>query len=369
LIKHSVAIGLSIAAMGATYPYLSLELDRAGIEGWWLLAAMISTPVMRLAIGGGWGFLSDKLRGAAWVLAIAALLSAVGSGLMGGGFLIFGMFVFAAGRVGIDPLLDGSILGGLADERRKYGRVRAWGSVGFVVAVLVGAWLHEGGTSPFWLACAAAGVLGALSFFLPGSAEPEEHPGILPAIKALVSDRPVLALLVAAAFHFASISVYDGFFALHLERLELPSRWAGMAFGLGVTIEVLVLFAGPFLLRRFGAQVCIVGAVALGIPRWLICATSTDPWVLVAVQTLHGVSFGAFWIGAVHRVSTRAPREVQASAQAVLAAALGGVGALMGNALGTWGVSTFADTGQIFLIAAGLSVVALVAACLGGGAD
>ncbi len=367
--RHSLAIGLSIAAMGATYPYLSVELDRAGITGWWLLAAMIATPTMRLLIGSGWGALSDKLRGAVWVLALAAAISALGAGLMGLGVALAGVFVFSAGRVGIDPLLDGSVLGGLADDRRRYGRVRAWGSVGFVVAVLIGAAMVESGVSPFWLACALSAALAALAFALPRDAGQEGHPGILPALRTLISDRPVLALLVASAFHFASISVYDGFFALHLERLGLPSRWAGMAFGLGVGLEVLVLFAGPWILRRFGAHKCIVFSVALGIPRWLVCAWVIDPVALVAVQALHGIGFGAFWVGAVHRVATRAPREVQASAQAVLAAALGGVGALMGNALGTFGVSTFENTGDIFLISAALATVALVSACLGGGAD
>ena len=369
MIRHSLAIGLSIAAMGATYPFLSVELSRAGVTGWWLLAAMVATPTMRLIFGSGWGALSDKKRGAAWVLALAAAISAVGAGMMSLGVIVLGVFAFAIGRVGIDPLLDGSILGGLADDRRRYGRVRAWGSVGFVAAVLGGAWLVEIGVSPFWLATGVTGALALLSFALTKAPEEEEQPGILPALKALVSDRPVAALLVASAFHFAAISVYDGFFALHLESLGLASRWWGLAFGVGVTVEVLVLFAGPWILKRFGAQTCIVVAIALGIPRWLVCAWVQDPVVLVAVQALHGVGFGAFWIGAVHRVSTRAPRDVQASAQAVLAAALGGVGALMGNALGTLGVSTFENTGDIFLIAAALTVAGLVAACLGGGAD
>ncbi|MCP4810228.1 MAG: MFS transporter [Proteobacteria bacterium] len=356
--RQSLAIGLSIAAMGASYPYLSTELEAAGAGPWLLGGVMVATPTMRLALGNVWGGVSDRAQGATWVLVVAALIAAVGMGLMSWGLLVVGVLFFAFGRVGIDPLLDAAIVRSLAD-RRVYGKIRSWGSVGFVVAVLAASYTRDLGYSPFLVAAAMSVGLVLVSTALK-SAPPAGPPvQILPALKELSRDRTVVLLLFASAFHFAGISIYDGFYALHLDRLGIGS-WSGPSFALGVGVEVVALFAGPWLLQRFSATRLIQVGIALSVPRFVLTALITAPIALTAVQALHGLTFGLFWVGAIQLMADRAPRHIQSSGQALLSAAVGGLGALTGMGLGSIGIATLPSSSHIFWIAALLAVFALI---------
>ena len=358
--RQSLAIGLSIAAMGASYPYLSTELEAAGAGPWLLGGVMVATPTMRLLLGNAWGGVSDRAQGATWVLVVAAAIAAAGTLGMASGFLVLGVLVFALGRVGVDPLLDAAIVRSLED-RRVYGKIGSWGSVGFVLAVLGAGWARDAGISPFVVAAAMS--LGLVVVAPTMKAAPPSGPPvrILPALKELSRDRTVVLLLIASALHFAGISIYDGFYALHLDRLGLGS-WSGPSFALGVGVEVLALFAGPWLLQRFSPTRLIQVGVALSIPRFVGTALITVPIALTAVQALHGLCFGLFWVGAVQLIADRAPRHIQSSGQALLSAAVGGLGALTGMGLGSVGIAQLEHSGQIFWISALLAAFALMAA-------
>ena len=54
--------------------------------------------------------------------------------------------------------------------------------------------------------------------------------------------------------------------------------------------------------------------------RWALSALSTDLAVLVAAQALHGASFGATHLAAMHYLRDHTPPELHASAQGFYAA-------------------------------------------------
>jgi PPP family 3-phenylpropionic acid transporter len=62
-----------------------------------------------------------------------------------------------------------------------------------------------------------------------------------------------------------------------------------------------------------------------GILRWTILGSTTDFAYLLAAQVLHGATFGAAHLGAMHYLSRSAPPGLAASAQAVYSAVVGGL--------------------------------------------
>ncbi len=367
--RLSLATFASIGALGATYPFLALELRGRGVTGWLLTAAMVATPLLRLAFGPAWGAWSDRRHGSGHVVLAAAVCMALGAVWLAGapGLLVLGgVLLHGLGRVGVDPLLDGLIVRTLGADRERYGRVRLWGSVGFLISVYAGGALSEHlGVSPLWLASALCGMLVASCVGLPRSGRTTAPVELMPALRELGRDRFLTALLAVSALHFAAISVYDSYFAIHVETLGLPRSIAGAAFAVGVLVEVGVLRAGGWLLRRVGPRRLFLLGVLISLPRWALTATITDPWMLVAVQALHGVGFGAFWVAAIELVAERAPKRIQSSAQGLLGAAVGGVGSLMGNLLGSRGLELFEHSGHIFWISLALSVLASIVALFG----
>ena len=104
----------------------------------------------------------------------------------------------------------------------------------------------------------------------------------------------------------------------------------------------------------------ILLAVVVGIPRWWLCGVVEDGTTLILVQALHGLSFGAWWIGGIALVAEQAPPGLRNSAQGMFLAAGHGLGqllAMIGAALALDRLST----GEIFQ---GLSVVSLLAFAL-----
>src|SRR6185295_3854627 len=133
-----------------------------------------------------------------------------------------------------------------ADRPGRYGPIRLWGSVGFVVAVLGGgAWLdvRPVDSLPWLLAvCALASVASALS--LPAGAK---HPARN--VVALVVSRPAQALLAAGFCMSAAHGALYAFFTLHLQREGYSGAAIGLYWTLGVLAEIVVFLYLPVLFR------------------------------------------------------------------------------------------------------------------------
>ncbi|TVQ90576.1 MAG: MFS transporter [Deltaproteobacteria bacterium] len=357
--------GLSFASLGAVFPYLALELRARDMSGIALLLALISAPLLRVGLGPLWGLASDRLgRARPVVLAAAALIVAgliVTLPKLGAIVAVLGVVLLAAGHAGIAPLVDAASLRVVEHDPGQYAQIRRWGSLGFLLAVLIAGSLRDHlGLSPLLVGLfLAIGLLWAARGL--SSAAPPQRPPRPEGLLAAISSPSPLLLLAASAVHFAGIALYDGFFAVHLDALGHGMIWTGIATVLGVSVEIGVFSIAGRLMARFGAPTLLLFAIALNIPRWLLTAWITSPWGLVAIQLAHGVAFGAFWVAAVALLTQQVPRKLTGGAQGLLAAAVGGLGAGIGNAIGSWVVES-RPTPWLFWIASALGCCALALA-------
>ena len=198
-----------------------------------------------------------------------------------------------------------------------------------------------------------------ISWTLPDAQTSPTRPELQDLTRVL--SHPVLApLLVVGALHGLTLTTYDHLFAMLVDHRGLPGTLTGGALALGVLVEVCVLWAAPRLLDRWGPVRMMTVAVSLGIPRWLMTGLVASPVVLVGAQSLHGLSFGLYWVSGVALFSEHAPKQVGASSQALFTTATFGVGylfAMGGSAL----VLRFTDTDALF---SGLTLVSALATLL-----
>src|ERR1700675_1329265 len=145
-------------AIGASFPYLpvfyrdlGLTLQEIGI----LTAIQAAT---QLVLGPLWGGLVDRFPRTRLTLPLAAIVATVGALdlFMSTDFVavLVGSMLLYAGLAGIGPTLDARTLETLGPGRRdRYGQVRAFGSMSFVLATLfVGLLLSaRGSRSLFWV--------------------------------------------------------------------------------------------------------------------------------------------------------------------------------------------------------------------------
>lgn len=363
LLLYPLIYVLQLASIAALLPLLGGKFEAAGLDGFTMGALMATLPAGRLLAAPIWAMVADRYRLAGAVMRVATLASALAGLVLARSESVpalgLSMFVFAAMRAPIGPILDAFVFRELAARGRPatdYGRVRLWGSLGFLGGVVLAS-LAPGFGWPEHLLSDATLLAGcAVAFLLPWQGEGGPAP-ILPALRALASERFFVPLLCAGGLQALTMSVYDTFFSVHVHALGLPGTVVGAAVALGVGCEVVLMaFARP-LLVRLGLPKMMLMATLCGVPRWCVTAWTSDPTVLVAVQALHGLGFGAFWLAGVQRMSQSAPREISASAQSLWAAATYGLGALAGAGLA--GVSRhYLGAPGIFTMLAGISVLA-----------
>ncbi len=360
---------LLLAAIGGLNPWLAVVLDDAGATGEQTALILAAFPVGVLLAGPGGAWIADRTGRSVRVLRIAAVLSAACTAAMipAGGLLPLGLAVLglALVRAPLPPVAD------MVTVRDRgmggYGPIRAWGSVGFVgAALLVGAALDARPRVPLEVGAVAMVGVAAVTFALPSSRPEGAGEAATPrrprAAWSLLAHPVIAALCVVAVLHRGTIGFYDQFYARHtVDALGLPGWVPGVSIALGVAVEVGIMAAGRALLARFGAYRLVLVAIASQIPRWWLTATLTDPAGLIAVQLLHGVGFGAWWVGGVALVVRSAPEGSENTAQGVFIAAGHGAGSFLALGIAA-AMLDGAGTGAAFRLLAVLSAAAFVLA-------
>jgi PPP family 3-phenylpropionic acid transporter len=251
--------------------------------------------------------------------------------------IFFGWTTYAMFSVAIGGLADALAVARVAATGAVYGRLRFWGSLGFVVAALiVGAILTlRGGRADdaivpvaMWLALGCA--FGA-ALRVRGTGVESARPR--PAdVRALIGDPRLRLLLLAAALHWICLAPYNVYFGVFLRDLGLsPLAWA-FSYSIGVVAEIGVLLVFHRLQLRFRLDQLLAAAFAATVLRWLAVGLTRSTPVLIGLQALHGLTFGLFWSTAMAMIAATVPGSLRATGQALLVMSIN-LGGAIGNAV------------------------------------
>lgn len=328
-------------SVGGFAPYAGLFLERRGLgpeQVAWIFTIM---PLARVLVLPAWGWAADRAEDprrvfAAGVLAAAAAPLALLSPSLGFQATTLVFLALAALHSPLPPLADALTLGALRAEPQRFGEVRAAGSAGFLVAcLLVGGLYSRGGLplAPLAITLGVLATLPALARLPPGlDVEAKGPPSLADAGQLL--RRPELAALYLVTLLQSTAGVgYMVWFTVHCDRLGLPTWVSGVAWALGVATEIVILRRGPLWLRWLGPRGLLLVGVAAGIPRWYLSAWAVHPGILVALQALHGVTFGAWFLATMDLLAAWVPRALTGTGQGLFYAALSGLGPALGARL------------------------------------
>lgn len=233
----------------------------------------------------------------------------------------------------IMPLAEAIAVKGMHRVRLDYGRMRLWGSISFSVAALAGGWLIER-TDPaaiFWLLIGGSVWLAATAHALAEpapAAGPRAPRGGRPKareVAGLLASQQFLLFLLAAGAIQAAHAVFYTFGTLHWNALGISTLVAGLLWTVGIAAEILIFAYSAALIRRVGPSALLVIAAAGAVTRWTAMAFDPPVWLLFFLQALHGLTFGATHVGAIHFLARRIPERQGGTAQALYAAVTSGV--------------------------------------------
>ncbi len=330
------------ALVGAISPYLSLYFAAVGLTIPQIAVLMAIPQVVRIVAPPFWGWLADGaasraalLRTSAAIALVLALLVPLAGGSYGWLALLVAAMYFATAAQA--PLAETMALAASAGDAGRYGRMRLWGSIGFVAAVaLTGPLLDAAGVTwlPAVMALVCASLL-AVSWRVP------EPPRYEAGVRRPVASRlrePAIAAFFAASFLmlFAHAALYV-FYSLYLDRAGWSKSGIGFAWTVGVVCEIVLFRSQRPLFERFGALTLLAASLAVAAARFALVGWGGGwlPAVLLS-QAMHAVTFG------VHHSATMAllqrwfaPAE-QGRAQALYVTIGYGLGGAGGGLFASW---------------------------------
>lgn len=368
-------VALYFAAMfviyGVLIPFLPVWLDGRGLNPN-EVAIVTAVPFMlRLAITPSVAIFADRL-GAHRLFTIASAWAALAACLLLGGMHGFWPILAIAAPLSLAaatmmPLVEAIAVKGVRVYALDYGRMRLWGSLSFVVVgLIVGAWIDRSGSeAALWVMIAGTVLTVAAAHALP-------HPPVAavdekPKRKAVAGEvlrlfrMPVfLAFLVAASAAQASHAMFYTFGALHLRAQGISGAWVGSLWATGVLAEVALFAVAGSRFRHLKPETLLALGAAAAILRWLVMTFDPPLAVLVPLQLLHALTYGATHLGAILFVARAVPDDVSGTVQALYATFASGVA--MGIA--TWASGPLFETyaGGAYGAMAAIAAVALLAA-------
>ena len=358
------------ATLGAFLPFWSLYLKQIGFSAaeigeltGMLLATKIIAPYL-------WSWLADR-TGRCLRLIRLTLLFAL---LIFCGFLYRHDYIWvAAVTVGFSffwnatlPQFEAATLMHLRTEPQRYSRVRLWGSVGFIAAVLgIGRFLDDFNIE--YLPWIIVSLL--LSNWLMALITPEalvHHDGQpVDSLLKLIFKPELLAFFGVYLLLQVAHGPYYVFYSVYLQQYQYSATLTGLLWALGVCAEILIFFWMKGLLNIISLRGLLLVSLALSTLRWLMIAYGAK-WltVIVLAQLLHAASFGVAHVVAIQLLHRYFGSHHQSKGQALYSSISFGLGGMIGSFYSGYFWDVLGGE-TVFVIAALASGLALLLAFIG----
>lgn len=325
------------AHAGTFATYASLFFAGRGMSAGQIGVLMSLIQVMRMIGPNLWGWVADRLHRRVLVLranAIAALFAFAGLFFADDFSELFAVMVllnlFTSGMV---PLAEAQLLSEMRGDLSGYGRVRLWGSLGFILAVTGAGYGLDwfGVESLLWIAGALLLMVLAATLQVREAAaveKPKVHVPVLHVLRQpeVASFFASTALMVAA---HTSLYVY---YSLYLEQIGYSKPVIGFMWSLGVVVEIFFFYYQSAVIARMGPRRLMMIAFGIAVARFAMIGAGAG-WfaLLLFAQVLHAVTFAAHHSTAIITMQKWFAGPMQARGQALYMSIAYGVGGSAGG--------------------------------------
>lgn len=375
-LRIAAFFGALFLVYGVSLPYLPVLLDARGLSAG-EIGIVSSVPLfIRLLLTPAIAVHADR-RGDHRSVVIGLSVCGVAAILLLAfvrGFwpILLCATLFLVAIQSIMPLIETIAMAGVKRGGHDYGRMRLWGSASFIVVTFAGAGAIDrlGSGAVVWLLTIGAASTLAAAVMLPrpdlggaqsGPGNATVKPRLdLAAARALVTAKPVLLFLIAAGAAQSAHAVFYAFGVLQWRASGIPGSWIGLLWSIGVIAEIALFWWSKQILAKVTAVDLIVIGAAASVGRWTLMAFDPPLALLVPLQILHGATYGASHLGAMHFIQARVPEGQAGTAQALYSTVTAGIG--MGLATMFAGFAFERFGGLSYLGMAALGAVSLAAA-------
>jgi len=365
--KLSVFYFFYFSLLGVMAPYLGLYLEEQGFSLFEI--ALLSSLLMLTKIVAPilWGTLADRHQNRMYLVRLGAMMTMV----CYLGFLVAEQFwhyaliivLFSFFWNAILPQFEVVTLLSLGGQKDRYSRIRLWGSIGFIVSVVVMGWAFEKlgiYLFPLSLLVIVAAIYFASLFQFNTMERRIVKPVAALGLWRQIKRRDTQLFFWSCFLLQASHGAYYTYFSIFLASIGYEKTQIGWLWGLGVFAEVIIFIVMHHWFARHSIKMVMLISLALTSLRWCLTSYYADVfWVLVGSQCLHAFSFGAMHAAAIKFVDLNFDERTQGRAQALYSSLSFGLGGAIGAFLsGVIVVKTSYE--MIFVVSAVMAVLAMI---------
>ena len=326
------------AVLGGFMPYWSLYLQNLHFDEKAIGQLLAISMLTRIVAPNFWGYLADTTGKRIELVRFGAVMISVfwlGIFFVGHSFYLMALVLFAYSffQNAILAQFEAVTIAHLGQDRDLYGKIRLWGSVGFIATVAGFGYLFDVISIHFLpvllLACAV--IAAVFSFSVPRPAQ-EKKTKETHTIWHTLKKPLVFSFFIVHFLLQFSHAPYYSFYSVYLESHGYSRGVIGLLWALGVLAEVIAFTQSHRLLQKFTEYQLVLSCLLLASLRWLVIAFAVDtPALLWMVQVLHAFSFAIFHAAAMSFIYREFSQGQQGQGQAIYSALWG-----LGVAVGSW---------------------------------
>ncbi len=335
------------AIVGALHPYWGLYLEHLGYEPA-KIGLIAAIPFLtRIVAPNIWGWIADHTQKPLLIIQLGALggfLGFIGVVIQADFYtLVVFLFLYSFFWNAILAQYEVITLDYLADSSHLYSRIRLWGSIGFIWAVITLGYVFKF-ISIVWLGyfilflLAVIWILSCVLPPVPNLHEHTPHDGFFKRLK-----EPLISLVFVVFFllHF-SHGAYYTFFSIYLKGFGYSTVSIGIIWSIGVVAEIILFLFMPKILLKFSLFFLLSLSLLLTGLRWFLMGWFPEiVWLVFVNQILHAASFGVTHAIAIEFIRGHFSKKAQSHGQAFYSAIGFGAGGALGAYLSgeIWSIS------------------------------
>lgn len=325
----------------STHHFLNLYFRDIGLSGVQIGSIKALSAVVLIFSQPIWGWLCDLLQLRKGLLSLILLFSASTFLLIPLKLSFLWIFVIIAVyglfKSPIIPIIDSIVMIETNGDGNKYSQIRLWGGLGLTISVVfMGYYFQQASLDKLFFVYA---IFTLLSLFVALCLPAEK--GCFVQRKFLFKDflrllryREFIVLLLAILFLQTGAFIIDGFFGLYVKEYVGNEVTLGWALTIAGFSEVVIYyFLGKYKRIAWPRRLLLISALTSAL-RWFLYARSNLVIQILLLQSLHGLTFGFFYISAVTYVDRLIPREFATSGQTTLWAIAFGIASVLGSVFG-----------------------------------
>jgi len=328
---------VKFAGIGVFMPYMVMYFIRKDLTSAQVGSLMALTTLAGTIVQPVWGIISDKFN-------MTRLLVTIGCWTTSGFVLAFtwtDRFEYLVVIVVLTSIVNAPVHANVAalalshlesrGKQQEFGKLRLWGSIGFIVATAVagGLFFEDNLTMTVYLYSGSLLVLGLISFQLPDRHISTDVQWI-DGLRLLTDDRQLRLFLLGIICVGITVGISDQYLVVYMNELNASAWIVGSTVAVTAVPEIPLMNYAETFIRKWGLRITYIAGISALPVRWLFNLLVTDPNIALPVQALHGVAMTALLAVGVTYIDNILPKTLRASGQAIYSTSLYGLGPSIG---------------------------------------